>query len=339
MSKKTSPPMLPQIMTMIKQPNRVTGARYNYTLLQQKALLVILTSMQEFIDAQLGSKGPVQLSFFNPSDKSIELRLPLKSLAKKPTEYNELINTFESLRNVSISFPYKDANGKNYKMFTGLIEKFALPEANPNSGPDKKKYRKDIIIWLNRGLAEGLVRIDGGYTKFHLEVAMAAKCKYTPRIYQLMCRWKDKGGVTMKIEDFRQWLVLGDKHQDYKDLKKNILVPTHKELYQKADVWFEVDKVMDGKKVSHLKFKIISNESLKQADIQKDNAINMLKTHFNFTGSDIEEIRYILIKPHLIMPLYNKIIELHDYLASHTGIVDIPAYTIKTLKNAFKNKV
>ena len=149
MSKKNTP-MIPQIMTMIKQPNRVTNARYDYTLLQQKALLIILTAMQEFIDAQLGNKGPVQMQIFNPTDKSIELRLPLKSLAKKPTEYNELINTFEALRKISIEFPYTDQNGKKFILFTGLIEKFALPEANPNGPADKKKYRKEIIIWLNR---------------------------------------------------------------------------------------------------------------------------------------------------------------------------------------------
>lgn len=332
-------PQLPQIMTMIKQPNRVTNARYDYTLLQQKALLIILTAMQEFIDAQLGAKGPIQLNFFNPTAKSIELRLPLKSLAKKPTEYNELINTFEALRSISIEFPYKDKDGLNYKLFTGLIEQFAVPVSTPGEGEEKKKYRKDIIIWINRSLAERLVLIDGGYTKFHLEVALNAKCKYTPRIYQLMCKWKDKGGFQMKIEDFRDWLVLGDKHRDYKDLKKNILVPTHKELYQKADVWFEVDKVMDGTRVSGLRFKIITNDSLKQADMQKDNVINMLKTHFFFTSAHVEEIRYIFSKPHLILPLNNKLLELHEFLGKTQGIADIPAYTLKTLKNAFKNKV
>lgn len=340
MTKKNGPliPQLPQLMTLIKQPNRVTNARYDYTLLQQKALLIILHAMQESMDEQLKNpKTVVQLALFKSSDKSIELRLPLKSLTKKPSEYNELINTFDSLRKISIEFPYKDESGVNFKLYTGLIEKFALPVANATND-EKKKYRKEIIIWINKSLAERMVLLDGGYTKFHLEIALNAKCKYTPRIYQLMCKWKDKGGFQMKIEEFRNWLVLGDKHQDYKDLKKNILVPTHNELYQKADVWFEVDKVMDGKRVSGLKFKIITNETLKAADIQRDNVINMLRMHFSFTSAHIEEISYIINKPHLLTSFNNKLIELHDFLSRTQDIADVPAYTLKTLKNAFKNK-
>lgn len=339
MAKKTLPTMIPQIMTMIKQPNRVTNARYDYTLQQQKAFFIILREMQDYMDAQLKNpKGSLQLALFNPGDKSIEIRLPLKSITKKPYEYKELIKTFDELRKVSIQFPYKDEKGISYVLHTGLIERFALPDAVNQNTSGKKKYRKDIIIWINKGMAEQLVKLDAGYTRFQLEVAMSAKCKYTPRIYQLISKWKDKGVYIMKIEEFREWLVLEDKYQEYKDLKKWILNPVYNELFQKADVWFDFERIMEGKTVSALKFTILSNETLKAADAQRDNVVNMLKLHFFFTSADVDKIRYIIDKPQLVPHLYTKLIDLHEYLSTNKGIVDRPAYTLTTLKNAFKNR-
>src|ERR1035437_4880301 len=141
--------------------------------------------------------------------------------------------------------------------------------------------------------------LNQGYTNFAYEIAFNAKNKYSARIYQLISRWKDKGGFKMSIDEFRDWLVLGDKYTNFAQLKRRIIDPAYKELYKKADTWFEVAKVeKEGKAVKYLHFKIITVEELGTFNKKKDQILNMLKMHFGFTADHITKVMPVLMAAH-----------------------------------------
>ena len=98
-------------------------------------------------------------------------------------------------------------------------------------------------IEIAKDVASLLVAIDRNmhgkpenYTSFILQVATNAKNKYTSRIYKLISSWKKKGGFYVPINDFREWIQLGNKYQDYKEMKRRILMPVQQELENQADV-------------------------------------------------------------------------------------------------------
>jgi hypothetical protein len=323
-------PILPQVvnLTMVRQPNRVTAAKYNYSLIQQKVLFYIIKSLQDPINQLLKDKNKTfnQLELFKQDH--VLINIPLKEISKTPSEYKELIETIKQLRKIDVTFPKKDKDGVQGTFVTGLITEAFIPE---------QKYKSEVKISVNREVAGYLVSLDGGFTKYAFEIAFNAKCKYTPRIYQLVCRWADVGGYTMPINEFRDWLVLGDKYQDYRDLRRNVLLPAYKELHKGSHVWFEFDKVMDGKSVSHIKFKIVTNEEAKHLEKLKDSCINMMKMHLGMTKDHIDQLLPLINDLNNVSALQSKLVELHSYI-NKSQVENIPAYALKALKNHFKLK-
>lgn len=329
MSEK-SIPILPQVanLTMVRQPNRVTAAKYNYTLVQQKVLFYIIKSLQNPINELLKDKNKTlsQLELFKA--EHVLINIPLKEICKTPSEYKEVIETIKQLRKIDVTFPKKDKNGVQGTFVTGLITEAFIPE---------QKYKSEIKISLNHEVAQYLVSLDGGFTKYAFEIAFNAKCKYTPRIYQLICRWADMGGYTMPINEFRDWLVLEDKYKDYRDLRRNVLLPAYQELHKGSHVWFEFDKVMDGKSVSHIKFKIITNEETKHLEKLRDSCIEMMKRHLGMNKDHIDQLLPLISDLTNAKELQSKLVELHSFI-NKSQVENIPAYALAALKNHFKNK-
>ncbi|MDQ6903642.1 MAG: replication initiation protein, partial [Bacteroidota bacterium] len=65
---------------------------------------------------------------------------------------------------------------------------------------------------------------------FAEEVKYETNNKYTQKIYELICQWKDIGVYTVIVVKFRELLVLDNKHSDTKDLIKKIIRVSEKEL-------------------------------------------------------------------------------------------------------------
>jgi hypothetical protein len=74
--------MLPEIINYIQQPNRVTEASYDYTLVQKKILTAVLYYLQEAIKCRLNGQSYEQLQLFREStNDKIHLKIPLRELS------------------------------------------------------------------------------------------------------------------------------------------------------------------------------------------------------------------------------------------------------------------
>lgn len=321
-------PMLPQILTMIRQPNRVTTATYDYTLTQQRVLLSIMKSLQNAINEIDKGGKPQQLSLFRSNTDSILLSLSLKDIAHSKFQYDEVKEAVELIANIPFKFSGVDPLTGVKAVSVGGLFRAYIPE---------DKYRREITIEINKDIAYRLISIGEGWTKFAFEIAYNARNKYTPRLYQLISRWKDKGGVKISLKDFREWLAIGDKYPTFKDLKKRIIDPVKTELYEKADCWFEVGEVeRTGRAITMLNFKILTRLSTEAIDIRKNNIIGILRLHFGFKDEHIKKIGHLLNESKYHNALYEKAVELQTYFTTHPEIENIPNYTVKSLLQRFK---
>jgi plasmid replication initiation protein len=179
------------------------------------------------------------------------------------------------------------------------------------------------------------------YTRFLYSIAQSAKNKYTSRIYKLICSWRKKGGFVISLDNFREQLGIDSKYKYYNDIRKHILVPVQEELFEKADCWFNCNSedfiTKQGNTVTHLNFKVITPELIKEDSEKKEYVYYLLRTHFKFEDKHIEQITHIFNQAS-INDILLKIMQLNDLYSKDTSkITDITGYVLKSLLNEFEN--
>lgn len=333
---------LPAIKSYIYQPNRITKAVYDYSLIQERIFNAVIFYLQEPIKLSLKGINYTQLSLFQENEAApfIKIQIPLREISI-PQHYAQVKKSIKELASIVVEIPYYDELKKeNRVVYKGLLSADIPVESSRSSV---------IEIEIDKRVAKILIDIEQNkvgqpvnYTRFVYEIAQNASNKYTSRIYKLICSWRKKGGFTIPLDEFRKWLGIEDKYKYFTDIKKNILIPVQEELFEKADCWFNCNSedfvTKQGKSVSHLNFKIITPELIQEEDSRKDYIFNLLRTHFKFEDKHIEQIRPLIQKANSADMLM-KITSLREYyLANVTKITDITIYAIKTLQNEFSEK-
>jgi len=316
------------------QPNRITDAIYDYTLIQEKLFNTVMFKLQDAIKISYKNENYQQLTLWKNLDFEgrINLKIPLGDITI-PQHYQSVKIALEKLAGIVVKIPIDD----KYVYITGLLAARI---------PDVPDYNSIIDIYIEKTVAKYLVEVDKDFTGrpirwtyFMYQVAQNATNKYTARIYKKLCSWKQKGVYTISLEEFRQWLVLGDKYKTFADIKKRILIPVQEDLTEKADVWFncQTDNFVTkkGNTVTHLNFKIITPDLLANEEKLKDQAFSMLRTYFKFETRHIDQIRPIFDNA---MPskVIEKILDINIYLSDNSSkVADRTGYTIKSLLNEF----
>src|SRR5665647_763347 len=333
--------MLPAFKDYIYQPNRVTNAIYEYSLTQEKVFNAVMYYLQDAIKISRKGEDYTQLALFKEFTDSqfIKFNIPLKELSI-PQNYEHVKKAIKQLASIVIEFPYKDKVTKeNYMRYTGLLSANVPIENNRSS---------HIEVEIDKRIAKLLIDIEQNqfgqpinYTRFLYSIAQSAKNKYTSRVYKLICSWRKKGGFVISLDSFRKQLGIDSKYKYYNDIKRQILIPVQEELFEKADCWFNCNAedftTKQGNTVTHLNFKVITPDLIKEDIEKKDYLFYLLRTHFKFEDKHIE-----LIKPLFINATANdillKIMQLTEHNLKDTSkITDITGYVLKSLRNEFDN--
>ena len=317
----------------ILQPNRITNAQYDYSLIQEKLLNYVIFNLQNAIQKSFKNEDFGQLTIWKATttDNEINIKIPLREITSAPN-YIKVKKALEQLAGIVVKIPTDRETIK----ITGLLA--AEVPKTPN-------YRSIIDIYIRRSVAKWLIEIDKDlsgkpihWTYFMYQVTQNSSCKYTAKIYKKLCSWRQKGGFTISLEQFREWLCIENKYKSFSDIKKNILIPVQHDLTDKADLWFNCKAkyfVRKQNNVKYLNFKIITHELQESEDKLKDHIIYLLKTHFKFQSRNIEQIRPIFdyAVPSTII---NKINDLYQYYQSNSNqISNITGYVIKSLFSEF----
>lgn len=330
------PVVLPDDPTFLKQPRQVTYMRYDFNMGQLRIFLSIIECLQSAIEESITKRiVPEQLTLFKDlkDPENIYLQIPIKDFGFKPDRYDELKKALLKMVVIPVELDCKNPiTGEDSLLMKGMFEAI-IPKA---------RYSRYITIKIERRVAKHLVDANGGFTKFIKEIATSAKNKYTVRIYFLICSWRDKGGFRMEYKKFRNWLQLGDKYQDFKDLHKRVIFPCYKELHEKADCWFELDVEYakpNDKEPSFMNFKVIKAavtiQEQEKLKLQRQNIENLLFNRFHMPERQIKEILKNMTLDNI--PLVNeKMGNLFHYMADHQGeIKHTTEYAYKALMKVF----
>jgi hypothetical protein len=299
--------------------------------------------MQKAIKADMEGKSWMQLALFEEADdrNSVIIGVPLSEIAA-PQHYKEVVAAFSDLR--KIDYTLESVAKKGYMLYTGLLESF--------EAPIKENGKSVIYVKIAKGVARDLIEISKNergepmaYTRYLYDVVTASKSKYTWKIYTLISSWKSKGGFRIQLEKFRSVLGLGeDEYLNFADLKKRVIIPAQKDLFQKADCWFECGErgfeEKKGRKVVGLNFKVITPDIEEFKQDRKEAVYDLLRRHFGFTPTEIKQIQPIMTGQLDFGAIMEKIVGLSLYLEEHKGeIKNAKKYVVASLLKEFAGKV
>ena len=283
--------------SLIRQPYRITMSMWNYTVWQKRILTKIISRLQRNITLLERGAEFGQLEIFKKSENdTIQLRFLLTDFIKDGKNYAQFKKALNQLRSVNVEInrivlpavrSKKAKKPEEELILTGLIERVVI-----------KKYARDLTITMHKLTAMELMKVANGLTVFAEDVIYKTNNKYTQKIYEIICQWKDIGVYVLSIDKFKELLVLGNYYPEPTELIRRIIRPAEKELKKIGDVFFEFSVTKKGRVISNFNFIIktraFENDAKNFHIRLKEDAIYLLKQHFGFKQHHIGQIEAIL---------------------------------------------
>ncbi len=330
--------------SLIRQPYRITMSMWNYSVWQKRILTKIISRLQRDITLLENGVEFGQLELFKSSDDdTIKLKFLLTDFIKDGNNYAQLKKSLNQLRSVNVEIArivlpaVKSKKAKKPEeelILTGLIERAVI-----------KKYARDLTITMHKLTAMELMKVANGLTVFAEDVMYKTNNKYTQKIYEIICQWKDIGVYVLSISKFKELLVLGNTYPEPKELIRRVIRPAEKELKLIGDVFFDLSVTKNGRVITHLNFIIKTKSSIiTENDYHirvREDTIHLLRHHFGFKQLHIAQIEGFLENFDNLPSFRTKITDLSLKLSERkrkgSPIQNIPAWVIACIKNEFLN--
>lgn len=223
----------------IKQPNHISTARYTLSALEINIMYLIVDELQNKMQKD-----------FNGNYKEEHIVIELSSIEKN-NNYSRIKKAIKSLMTKSVEFVYNiPETGKTMERCTNIVSGFDYV---------RKSNNKCITIDVPSKVSKFLCYIGGGYTAFQKTIAISLNSVYSKRMYELCCRWLDKGGYSNSIMEFKYYLNISTKYSKISHLRSKVLETAKNELENKADLFFTYSLNKTGKKITNISIKIHRN--------------------------------------------------------------------------------
>ncbi len=227
----------------LAQANVLTQARYNFTVVEKRAVYYIIKEVRrQFIEQQDG-----QRDLFN--DLVIKIKTADLQGPDIGTELREVYLSLKNLRRKSIWI-----EDQQRVLEVGYINYF-----------EHLKRESNLEVQVSHKILPFLVELAEQFTTYSLTVAISLKAKYSQRFYEYCSQFKSTGFLYISISDLRAKMLLEKKYSRYAQIKMYVIDVAHKELkslYEagNCDLYFNYSEDKSGRTVNGLKIVIVSKE-------------------------------------------------------------------------------
>lgn len=309
------------------QPNSVTNAKYDYTECQEN----IITEMYDALQKHLTKEKPIQTDLFGNPTLIIDAKTIIKG-KNKPY----VLEQAKRIRTQTIEFAYVNQKGQTEDVYTGLVNTVRDIRETNTIELEISKWAIPYLLYWGKGI---------GGTIFRKSLAITLRGIYAKRLYKLCCRWEDRGGFQMSVDEFRELFGLENKYKALYDLKKRVLEPAKKELKENADLYFEYSlQKIKSRSYNNILFKILGTKNNKDDSIGEwyQFVYNFIcRTYPAYQNDKAMTITDQLAEDNAILrQAYNKFAKLDDQFTSgKKNQEDIIKLTKHILKNDFELKL
>lgn len=226
----------------LSQSNALTQSRYDFSRIEKNVVYHIIQKVrQDYVE------GTMQRDLFENMYVYINVADLVRVTDKDHTK--EARAALRSLRHKDIEIEDEKGNWLN----VGFIN-YAKFDAKAN------RYEVEV----SKEIMPHLVELAQCFTSYSLTVAISLKSKYSQRIYELCCQYRERGVFFLDQERLRKVMKLENKYPQNQDFKRFVLDVAYKELKdaydtEQSDLWFEVMTKGRGKDVRYY-FKIHTKE-------------------------------------------------------------------------------
>lgn len=306
------------------QSNVLTESRYNFSRIEKNCLYKIIEKVRhDYVE------GSIQKDLF----ENMYVNIGSSDLADITDEDHtkQAMTALRSLHRRTIDI--EDAEG-NW-LLCGFIN---YAKRNAKTKTYEVEVSKEIMPYL--------VELARNFTAYSLTVAMALKGKYSQRIYELCCQYRNRiekdgfAGFHKTQAQLREMFCLEKTYLDNKDFNARVIESARKELKEmfdkgQCDLYFDVNIKGRGKKMCY-DFKIITKDQEEKQKLMykevRDKWVyiyGQLTVIFKKDPKYVERVsKTIEFNANLINPVFEKIQKLkHEF--SGADLAKLLRYILK----------
>lgn len=312
----------------VKNPVLFTQVGGNFSLMQLKIMESIIYQLQDHINYRLSKRsfGPL---FANLSDEDLPamrngdlltFQIPLHDLGVPRQKYGELDTACEALMMMKNTFyEYDTTQQQEVKVIKNIFHEVRVPtttvtaEGAPQNFSSGKRRKGYIEIKMVAECASEILSLRKGYTESLFGVPRICHSARTPRLYNFLSAWRQKGERSFPYNDLKEWFgvlrynasrtkIEKDQFVKFAEFKRYCLEPAQKEMRKLADegrvdFYFEYEPVYKHGKTrgnpSAILFKIFDGKRGEIYTIKKrkDQLYSQLIERWNIQPEDWEIIK------------------------------------------------
>ena len=244
-----------EMTSWLIQPMAVSTMYQSFELSQIRAMLTIIRSMQEPINAVINGADPKgQLELFKQNDfgfdneivkDGVVIEMKMRDITSDHSQYKAIREVLQKMSELKISYLYHNSDGRDLMVVEPFIQKFIVPTG--------KQRIHSIHVVLSTTIAEMIIRTDGySWHKILENVILESSNTSTQNIYLYLsamhaknrskefdvetAEFRKQAGTTKIIYNENNQVV-GEKvgYQRWGMFVDNVIRPAQKELRTKFD--------------------------------------------------------------------------------------------------------
>lgn len=284
----------------IRKPNHISTARFTLSTIEYNIIYFIIDELTK------SQSLDVNVEYFEQ-----EIVIELKKI-EKHNNYQRIKDSIKSLASKQIEYHINipGVNGKSQQIqenITSLI-----------SGIKYVRNSKYISFIVPSQACRFFCYLGGGFTPIQKTIAIGLSSIYSKALYELCCRWLDKGGYNCSIEDLKVYLSIENKYKQVAHFRQRVLDDSIIELKEKADLFFTYTLTKSDKKYDRISIKIHGNYRNKSgfSGVKEEHyrfVYFFLKRYFpDYLDSKALDYTEILVKQNNLEKAYYRFLKLDD---------------------------
>lgn len=210
---------------IITKDNRLIGANYQLTLVEQRVLLSCL--------AQVDSRNRVEQS---ESFEVLASNIVDMVGDDGGNTYRDLKRAIDRLFERKITY---QENGQTIKLRWIWKATYAEKEGK-------------VTIFFSPDILPYISELSARFTSYKLEHVAKFKTVHSLRIYELLTQWTSRGTKEIELDELRRILCIS--YPNFKDLRRDVIQPAVAEINKHSNLWVEVGYRSMGRKKTHVQF-------------------------------------------------------------------------------------
>ena len=235
---------------------------------------ITATKSNHLVDAGFFKKlNGLELRIFNLAVSRLNPKRPISQARRFEFSVKEFLDCNSGLSDKTNNI-YKNIKSAVRNLSTIWVEIDPLPgysktEISLITSRSYEDGEGRFMIEFHEDAMPYLAEIKNNYTSLLLEMFGSLKSEHSLKFYEIFSRWAFKGVFTVKVDDLRKLLGLGDLYPRFNSLNQRVITPAIQEITAKTNLTVSVKTIRTGRIITELEFSIFDKSQALVTDVKR----------------------------------------------------------------------